>query len=634
MATLAAPRMATLARAFAVVVSIALQGCASASHAPSAEPATASAASRVEADVAALCDPAMDGRLTGTAGERRATKYVAIAFEEIGLEPAGRDGTFFQPFEFTAGVSLGTGNALRSERRGKARAYAVDADWRPLAFSKTGDAPAAPVVFAGYGIVAPANGVAPAYDSYAGLDVRGRWVLVLRHAPQDVAPESRQHWSRYASLRHKLMLARDRGAQGVLIASGPRSGVRNELVPLAPDLAVGGGSSSVFAISLADAPAEAWLADAGHSLDALQAALDRGETPPGFEIPALRVSARVDLVQERRSGRNVLGRLKTARGGDAAPVLVGAHVDHLGRGLEGASLAREDERGLVHPGADDNASGVAAVIEIARQVAEQARARPDAFARDVIFAAWSGEEVGLIGSTAFASDLPDPAAAAHGAPRRIAAVLNLDMVGRFHEHLIVQGVGSSPAWPSLIESANASRSLPVVLQNESYLPTDATSFYLKGIPVLSAFTGVHDDYHTPRDTPDKLNYPGLAATADLFAGIAEALAERADAPEYTAPSQTPLPPRAGLRVYLGTIPSYGEAGGEGLPLSGVAPGGPADKAGVRAGDRVVELAGHAIDNVYDYTYALEALAIGKPVPITVMRNGERLRLTVTPASRE
>ena len=624
--------MATLARASAVVLWIAL-GCASASQAPSVEPATASAASRVEADVAALCDPAMEGRLTGTEGEQRATEYVARAFEEIGLAPGGRDGSFFQPFEFTAGVSLGTDNALQSSRRGAAREYAVDADWRPLAFSKTGDAPAAAVVFAGYGIVAPPNGAVPAYDSYAGLDVRGRWVLVLRHAPQDVAPEWRQHWSRYASLRHKLMLARDRGAQGVLIASGPRSGVRNELVPLAPDLAAG-GSSSIFALSLADAPPEAWLAEAGRSLDALQAALDRGETPSGFEIPALRVAARVDLVQERRSGRNVLGLLRTGRGGDAAPVLVGAHVDHLGRGLEGASLAREDERGLVHPGADDNASGVAAVIEIAREVPAQARARPDAFTRDVLFAAWSGEEVGLVGSTAFASELPDPAAAAHGARRRIAAVLNLDMVGRFRAHLILQGVGSSPAWPSLIESANASRALPVVLEDESYLPTDATSFYLKGIPVLSAFTGVHDDYHTPRDTPDKLNYVGLAATADLFAGITEALAERTELPEYTAPSQTPLPPRAGLRVYLGTIPSYGEAAGEGLLLSGVAPGGPAEMAGIRGGDRVVELAGHAIENVYDYTYALETLAVGQPVPITVLRDGERLRLTVTPGSRE
>jgi S1-C subfamily serine protease len=153
--------------------------------------------------------------------------------------------------------------------------------------------------------------------------------------------------------------------------------------------------------------------------------------------------------------------------------------------------------------------------------------------------------------------------------------------------------------------------------------------------VLSAFTGVHAEYHTPRDTADRLNYPGLASVADLFSGIVTALAERSALPEFVAPAHAaPLPPRAGLRVYLGTIPSYGETQGEGLLLAGVASGGPADRAGLRAGDRIVELAGHAIENIYDYTYALDALSIGKPVPITVLRDGQRMRLEITPGSRD
>ena len=451
--------MATPARAFALVLLLALQGCAGAAKAPGSD-AAAGPVDRVRADVEALTDPAMQGRLTGSEGERLATDYVAQAFAEAGLSPAGSDGSWFQPFEFTAGVTLGASNTLRSEdlRLGSSREYALDADWRPLAFSRTGEAPGAPVVFAGYGIVAPRNGEAPAYDSYAGLDVTGRWVLVLRHAPQEVAPAARQHWSRYASLRQKLMLARDRGALGVLVVSGPRSGVRHQLVSLQNDFAAG-GAASVFALSLADAPAEAWLGSAGRSLEELQAALDRGEPRPGFEIPRLRLEARVELVQERRAGRNVLARLRTARGGAAAPVLIGAHVDHLGTGLEGSSLAHEDERGQVHPGADDNASGVAAMLEIARELVALQRAHPDAFARDVLFAAWSGEEIGLIGSSAFASELPDPAALAHGAPPALAAVLNLDMVGRMRDHLILGGVGSSSVWPPLIEAANASRGL-------------------------------------------------------------------------------------------------------------------------------------------------------------------------------
>jgi hypothetical protein len=630
--------MANPARAFTLALVLALHGCAGSqaptAHASANTPAiAASPAQRVRADVEALTAPAMQGRLTGTEGERLATEYVAQVFAGIGLSPGGPDGSWFQPFEFTAGVSLGPHNRLRSEGNAS-RAYAVDTEWRPLAFSRTGIAHDAGVVFAGYGIVAPKNGDAPAYDSYAGLDVTGRFVLVLRHAPQDVAPEVRAHWSRYSSLRQKVMLARDRGALGVLVVSGPRSGVRSELVALQNDF-VAGGATHVFALSLTDALAQSWLAPGGRDLAQLQAALDRGDTTKGFELSGLKLEVQVDLVQERRSGRNVLARLRTPGGESAAPVLVGAHVDHLGTGADGTSLASEVERGQIHPGADDNASGVAAVLEIARLLVAQQQTRPGAFVRDVIFAAWSGEEIGLIGSTTFAGGLQSAAAQAHGAPRPLAAALNLDMVGRFHDRVILQGVGSSPVWPELIEQVNASRQLPLTLQEESYLPTDATSFYLKGIPVLSAFTGVHAEYHTPRDTADRLNYAGLASVADLFGGIAAALAERSALPEFVAPARTaPLPPRAGLRVYLGTIPSYGESGGEGLLLAGVASGGPADKAGLRAGDRIVELAGHAVENIYDYTFALEALSLGKPAPITVLRDGQRIRLEITPGSRD
>jgi hypothetical protein len=617
-------------------------GCAIAGPASAPAPGTlvpeAITAGAVRTHVEALASERMEGRLTGSEGERLATEYVAQVFEAAGLEPGGPDGSWFQPFEFTAGVSLGPSNLL-SSRLGagtRPRRHVVDTDWRPLAFSRTGELASAPVVFAGYGIVAPEENGVPGYDSYAGADVAGRYVLVLRYAPQDVPPEQRQHWARYASLRHKVMVARDRGALGVLIASGPRSAVREELVPLRNDAAI--GATSVFALSVTDALAGSWVAPASARLDALQEALDRGEPRAAFEIPGLRLEGRVDLVQERRSGRNVLGRLHTARGDDAPPVLIGAHVDHLGRGLAGSSLAREDERGRIHYGADDNASGVAAVLEVARTLAALSREHPDAFVRDVLFAAWSGEEIGLLGSAAFAKDLPDPVALAHGAPRRLAAVLNLDMVGRLRQHLVLQGVGSSHEWPALIARANAVPDLPIVLQEESYLPTDSTSFTLKGIPVLSGFTGAHAEYHTPRDTPDTLDYPGLARVAELFAGVGALLAEQSELPDHQEPARKgPLEPRAGLRAYLGTIPSYGESDeGEagGVLLAGVAKDGPAERAGLRAGDRVVELAGHGVENIYDYTYAMEGLAIGKPVRIVVLRGGARVPLEITPASRE
>ena len=209
------------------------------------------------------------------------------------------------------------------------------------------------------------------------------------------------------------------------------------------------------------------------------------------------------------------------------------------------------------------------------------------------------------------------------------------MVGRLDKKLILQGVGSSGIWRGEIERRNVPVGLPVALQDDSYLPTDANAFYLRGVPILSAFTGSHSEYHTPRDTPEKLNYDGAAKVSRLMALIARSLATRDAPPDYIAQA----PPksgtaRAGLRAYLGTIPDYAESDAKGVKLSGVAATGPAAKAGVKSGDVIVELAGKKIDNIYDYTYAIDALKIGQPVKLVVQRGGERIEMTVTPGSRE
>jgi C-terminal processing protease CtpA/Prc len=211
----------------------------------------------------------------------------------------------------------------------------------------------------------------------------------------------------------------------------------------------------------------------------------------------------------------------------------------------------------------------------------------------------------------------------------------MDMVGRLNKRLILQGIGSSAVWPGEIERRNAPLGLPITLQNDSYLPTDASVFYLRGVPILSAFTGSHAEYHTPRDTPDTLNYEGAARIAKLMALITRSLAQREAAPDYVAQTAPRAGERrAGLRAYLGTIPDYAESDLKGVKLSGVAATGPAAKAGVRGGDVIVELAGRTVENIYDYTYAIEALKIGQPVTIVVLRDGQRIQLTVTPGSRE
>jgi Tol biopolymer transport system component len=577
--------------------------------------------------VGTLASPALEGRLTGTEGERKAAAFVAARFRDLGLEPAGEGGTYFQDFPFVAGTSLGPKNRLRlTIGDGGARDLRVDVDFRPLAFSATGTVAPAGVVFAGYGIVSPATKGHPEFDSYAHLEVAGRWVMVLRYLPEGLAPEARQHLARYSHLRYKATVARDRKARGLLVVSGPNAGAKSDLVRLRSEGSLSGGG--IPAISISDEVAGTLLAAAGKNLKALQDVLDSGKPLAGFLLPGVRLAATIDLKMERREGRNVLARMRGS-GGASGALLIGAHLDHLGTGLAASSLARDDDRGAVHPGADDNASGVAGLLEVAATLVRDRASGSFRPRRSVIFAAWSGEELGMLGSSHFVRKFCGDACRG-----RVAAYLNLDMVGRLRKSLVLQGVGSSREWPALIESANAPLGVPITVQLDAYLPTDATAFYLKGAPILNAFTGAHAEYHTPRDTAESVFAEGVARVAGLFARMARALAERADPPAYQRMEPPKRGPRRGIRAYLGTIPDY--AGGEvrGVRLSGVAKGGPADAAGVRGGDVVVELAGRKVENLYDYTYALDTLKVGVPVEMTIVRGAERLRLKVTPRSRE
>lgn len=573
-------------------------------------------AARVKRHVEVLASPQMDGRLTGTDGEMRAADYIASVMKALGLEPAGDNGTWLHAFPYTAGVVLGPGNALTVD----GRAFTVDRDWRPLAFSKSDKVPTSEVAFAGYGIVAPDHG----YDAYAGLDVKDRWVVVFRYQPEDVPAADRPKLARFANLRYKAMAARDHGARGLIVVNGPNAKAREPLVKLGADATMAG--SSLPAISVTDEVAVALLG--GKPLKPLQDALDGGNGVPGF-TSSVKVDAVVDLKEEKRTGHNVIGRLRAGKpapaGDPRQSVVIGAHFDHLGHGNDSSSLARGDEKGKVHPGADDNASGVAGVLEVARMVAPHRAA----LTRDVYFVAWSGEELGLLGSAWFARGIGS------GALSKVVAYLNMDMIGRLRGSVVVQGVGSSSTWLAALERANGPLGLAVLPRNESYLPTDATSFYMKQVPVLSAFTGVHGEYHSPRDVAALIDARGAARIAALMGRIALELATGTALPDYRrmekpAKSET----RANLRAWVGTIPDYAQQEKGGMKLSGVAAGGPAEKAGMRSGDVVVEVAGHKIDNIYDYMYALEALKIGAPVKMAVMRQGQRLELTVTPVSRE
>ena len=570
--------------------------------------------SRTRRHVETLASTKLEGRLAGSNGERLASEYLVAELKKMGAKPLPGQRDFRLPFEFTAGTKDGGSTiTLAKEMPGGARA---------LSFSDNGDV-SGPVVFAGYGIVVPESQDF-GYDSYATLDVKDKIVLVLRYFPEDADQKTRGILSRYQDLRYKAMAARQHGAKAMLIVTGPRSPNAGELAPVTFDTALAG--SGIVAVSVTGAVGQALFAGSGKTLEESQKALDSANPHvAGFDLPGITASVHAAVVREKRTGSNVVGYLPatTPVTTMAKPwVAIGAHFDHLGHGEAGNTLADKADANKIHFGADDNASGSSAVLDIAATLAKQPRRR------NVLIGFWSGEELGLIGSAAFAAAPPLPLDA-------LAAYLNFDMVGRMQDNkLTIQATGTSPVWAKLIEQTNIAAGFDLLLQADPYQPTDVSTFNGASVPCLTFFTGTHADYHKPSDTADKIDYEDLDRVADFAAAIVKRLEEAAEPPTFSKVQQTQQGDgRAGTRVFTGTIPDY-STDVKGLLLSGVIGGGPAEEAGLKKGDVIVEIAGQTIANIYDYTYALDLLKIGQPAKLVYMREGKRIETMLTPGARK
>lgn len=584
----------------------------------------AEVAHRSRRHVTALAAPELEGRLTGTEGEALAAAYISKQLEAIGVRPLpGMDG-FLQPFDFTAGMHDDGSSLVVVDEAGDERRYTGTDTVQALSFSDNGSV-SGPVIFAGYGLTTP-DDQDSGYDSYVGLDVKGKIVLVLRYVPEDVEDEQRQLLSRYSGLRYKALNARELGARAVLVVAGPRSGNAGETIPMTFDTALSG--SGILAASVSGEVAQRIFSHVeGKTLEQVQEALDTGNPHvQGFDIPGLTLTLEAKVKREKREGNNVLGYLPANVEVDQQEedlIVLGAHLDHLGHGKHGSSLAKKEEAGGIHYGADDNASGVAAVLLAAEDLVQRKRSRP------VIFGFWSGEEMGLLGSSHFVkSELV--------AAEDMTAYLNFDMVGRMKDNrLSLQSAGSSSVWPGLIEKANVVAGFDLRIQDDPYLPTDATTFYQAGVPTLNFFTGGHEDYHRPTDRADRINFEDLDRVASFGALLTARLMRLEERPDYVkvAPKRENRGDRDTIRAFTGTIPDY-TVEVEGLRLGGVIGGGPADQAGLLEGDVIVEFAGRSITNIYDYTYALDAARIDEPVKVVFMRDGERMELTITPTARK
>jgi hypothetical protein len=392
------------------------------------------------------------------------------------------------------------------------------------------------------------------------------------------------------------------------------------------DTAIAG--SGILAVSLTgDIAGDMFRMFTDKTLADAQKALDSGNPHvAGFPLPGATAKVHAAVTRETRTGRNVSGYLPATTSPAAGPkpwVALGAHYDHLGTGGNGLSLASKEQAGRIHGGADDNASGTAAVLAVGETLSKERRHR------NIVLNFWSGEELGLLGSAAFASRPPIPLA-------DIEAYLNFDMVGRMQDNkLNVQASGSSPVWDKMIEQANVKAGFDLRLQPDPYQPTDVQTFNMASIPSLNFFTGSHVDYHKPSDTADKIQYEDLDRIVDFAAAILRRLDSLTEAPAFTKvePQTQGGASRAAVRIFTGTIPDYG-SDAKGLLLGGVVGGGPAEQAGLQKGDVIVEIAGQTITNIYDYTYALDVLKIGQPAKVAYMRNGERKETTLTPSARK
>ena len=569
--------------------------------------------------VETLASDSFAGRLTGSEGIWSAGKYIIEQLSLVGAEPLPGHADFRLPFEFTAGVSDG-GTTIDVAGSTGSASYNGDTV-QALSFSETGSVTGS-LAFAGYGLSVPeTDGFS--YDSYATLDVADKVVLVLRYFPEDTEGEIRATLSRYARLRYKALAARERGAIGLIVVTGPRSPNAGALVPMTFDTALSG--SRMVAASITGQVGESLLDRAGRMFEEVQALLDTGNPHvTGFAIPDTEVTLTAAVDREQRTGHNIVAYLPPSEATDVVKpyVMLGAHYDHLGHAAGGNSLAREREAGQIHNGADDNASGVAAVLAAGGQLARADRRR------GVILAFWSGEELGLLGSADFVQTAPVPM-------DQIAAYLNFDMVGRLTENrLSVQAVGSSSIWTPLVAELNTPFGFDLQFVEDPYLPTDVMSLNQAGVPSVAFFTGSHEDYHRPSDDPETINYAGLDQISALGAVLAARLATRLDAPDFV--KAEPVIQRSGqgpIRIFTGTIPDY-TADAEGLLLSGVVGGGPAQTAGLQGGDVIVEVAGQAIANIYDYTYALDLLKVGEPVVVVFTRQGEQIQTELIPEGRQ
>lgn len=567
-----------------------------------------------------LASDKLQGRGDGTPQLDEAAQYIAEHFGKYGLKPAGDNGTFLQHFELVVGAKLGAGNSVIFKNGTQAQTLKLQEDYVPVSFSSNATV-TAPLVFAGYGITAPEYH----YDDYKGIDATGRIVIVLRHEPlenDDKSPFEGRQLTAHAEIASKATNAKNHGAVGMILVNDLGNHPSDADGLLGLDDISGAQEMSIPIIQVKPAIVDGWLKPSGKTLEDLRQQIDKDLASHSFALDAAaQVAVTVDIERVHRPVANVVGVLP---GSDPALagqyIIVGAHYDHLGLGQQHSLAPREI--GQIHHGADDNASGTSAVLELADVFSHSAQ-KPR---HSIVFICFAGEELGLLGSAYFANHSPFPL-------KQALAMINMDMIGRVAKNkLYVSGTGTSPGFQKLVQDANHTLNFDIAFSSSGYGASDQTSFTAKEVPTLFFFSGLHADYHKPSDTADKINAADGARVVELVANVVRGIDALNDKPQYVKAAEPAHSSTGGggggYGAYFGSIPDFAEVE-HGVRFSDVRDGSPAAKAGLKAGDILIEFDGKKVDNLYDFTYMLRTHKPGDNVNVVVMRGTEKISRDVT-----
>jgi hypothetical protein len=583
---------------------------------PQADPA------RVLNDIKALSAPEMEGRGAGTKGLARAADLIVKRYKELRIPSAGTQG-YRQPFTLITGAKLKSDNRLTVINGDTKKELKTNQDFVPFSFSSSGQVEGS-IVFAGYGVTADEY----QYDDYAGLDVKDKIAVVLRYEPTAFAAKSgEQGLTHHSQMITKAINARNHGARAIVLVNGKLGDGEEDLLTRFGSVS-GPENIGIVFVQTKNEVAESWLQAAGKSLKDVQDQINAATKPASFTLPDnLHLSIKVDIETTRATVNNILAYLP---GQTDEYVIVGAHYDHLGRG-NFDSLA-PSQIGQIHPGADDNASGTAGVLELARLLSPQR----GQLKRGIFFMDFAGEELGLLGSAEWVKEPTRPL-------DKAVAMINMDMIGRIKDDKVyIGGVGTGSTFKPILlraqqeqaekDQAQTGSAFKIEYSASGYSSSDHTSFVTKKIPVLFFFSGLHSDYHKPSDTWEKINAPSAAKLLDLVANVTVQLANAnaEDTPKFqTVVEQKPSSGAsgAGYGPYFGSIPDFGEIP-NGVKFADVKPGSPAAKAGLKAGDILIQFGDKPIKNLYDFTDALRRSKIGDVVEVKVMRDGQPITASV------